>query len=59
MGKILVMNSLVNSLFIYAMQVLIDPEPMFYVSLEQIIETFIGDKKKVKNKTAEVAGKQK
>ena len=40
-------------------EVLIDPEPMFYVTLEQIIETFIGDKKKVKNKTADVAGKQK
>ena len=49
-GKILIVNSLIASLFVYCMAVLPNPREDFYEKLDTIINQFIWNKKRVKIK---------
>ena len=47
-GKILVVNTLVASLFVYTMQVEVDPDDTFYEKFEKMVKQFIWKNKKEK-----------
>ena len=47
-GKILIVNSLIGSLFVYQLAVLPDPPPEYFQKLENIIKTFIWNGKRAK-----------
>ena len=47
-GKILVINSLIASLYVYVLQVVDDPPSAFYTEYENIVEEFLWGEKKAK-----------
>ena len=50
-GKVLIVNTLIASLFVYTMQVLEDPSDQFYIKFDKIIHNFLWKGKKAKIST--------